>query len=258
MARYGWLGLTGLVLALFCGISLAQDEEKLPLEMELLMTADMDETAAKDGEEWFCLYKKGEECFVTPTIVKVERCYYHDVAGDSSGRTVSVPDIDGEVLFLFRGLENVKEGPIKTVFFGDKCFFPGESFTFSSENLGDNNRKKPRSEWYDWKVGAYGTASNVNFAGEIRHDRLYFNEYDMYVYSENKTQILCSTIDVEYDLYRPALLWAGDLDGDGKLDLYYDMEIYHYVTTHHELFLSSFADDDEFVKKAAIYHNTGR
>jgi len=52
------------------------------------------------------------------------------------------------------------------------------------------------------------------------------------------------------------LLWAGDMDGDGKLDLYFD-EFNEKGGTLTELHLSSQAESDDLVKKVADFGLAG-
>ena len=52
------------------------------------------------------------------------------------------------------------------------------------------------------------------------------------------------------------VLWAGDLDGDGRLDLYMNLS-YHYNMTHRMLFLSTAAGAGELVGRVAEFTTTG-
>ena len=54
----------------------------------------------------------------------------------------------------------------------------------------------------------------------------------------------------------PALLWAGDLDGDGRLDLVLD-ESDHYNVTETTLYLSSTAAPGALVGRAGRHRTTG-
>ncbi|MDT0632806.1 hypothetical protein RQM47_12670 [Rubrivirga sp. S365] len=55
---------------------------------------------------------------------------------------------------------------------------------------------------------------------------------------------------------RPALLWAGDLDGDGRLDLLLD-EADHYVVSRPALYLSSAAPPGALVGRAGRHRTSG-
>lgn len=52
------------------------------------------------------------------------------------------------------------------------------------------------------------------------------------------------------------LIWAGDLDGDGRLDLYMYLSD-HYNVTEHTLFLSSAAGPNRLVGRAAMWRTLG-
>ena len=61
---------------------------------------------------------------------------------------------------------------------------------------------------------------------------------------------------VNRDDAHPALLWAGDLDGDGRLDLLLD-ESWHYNLSAPTLYLSSAASGDAPVGRVARHETTG-
>lgn len=52
------------------------------------------------------------------------------------------------------------------------------------------------------------------------------------------------------------IYWAGDLDGDGKLDLYLDLAN-HYNVGQYRLFLSSPAEKGKLVKEVANFRFVG-
>jgi hypothetical protein len=54
----------------------------------------------------------------------------------------------------------------------------------------------------------------------------------------------------------PKVIFAGDLDGDGALDLIFDITD-HYNIARPTLFLSSGAQSDAFVREAARYESVG-
>ena len=51
-------------------------------------------------------------------------------------------------------------------------------------------------------------------------------------------------------------MWAGDLDGDGKLDLLLNLST-HYNLDSHRLFLSSMAKKGQLVGEAAVFDAVG-
>jgi hypothetical protein len=60
----------------------------------------------------------------------------------------------------------------------------------------------------------------------------------------------------EHDAASWQLLWAGDLDGDGKLDLLLNLSA-HYNVSARRLFLSSAARQGEAVREVAVFETTG-
>ncbi len=78
--------------------------------------------------------------------------------------------------------------------------------------------------------------------------------YELYLEFEGKRQLLT---EVEaFDDTMVQLLWAGDLDNDGFLDLILDTSN-HYNVTELSLYLSSYASEDKLVAKSAIRRLTG-
>jgi hypothetical protein len=53
-----------------------------------------------------------------------------------------------------------------------------------------------------------------------------------------------------------SLIWAGDLDRDGKLDLYVSVT-QHYNVSQRKLFLSSTAGDKQLVREVAEFITSG-
>ena len=73
--------------------------------------------------------------------------------------------------------------------------------------------------------------------------------------SENVQQILHEWPGGLVDQYCE-LIWAGDLDGDGELDLLMNVSD-HYKVTEHVLFRSSKRTQGNFVQRAGSFRATG-
>ena len=69
------------------------------------------------------------------------------------------------------------------------------------------------------------------------------------------TQIIASFDIIAMDGL-PTLLWAGDLDRDGKLDLLMDLTN-HYNASEYTLFLSFISEGDSLLKKVAKFRKVG-
>jgi len=73
--------------------------------------------------------------------------------------------------------------------------------------------------------------------------------------SAGKQQVLYRLPDEPDELSWP-VLWAGDLDRDGRLDLYVDLSR-KYSVSRRVLFLSSAASEDGLVGEAAVFETVG-
>ncbi len=62
---------------------------------------------------------------------------------------------------------------------------------------------------------------------------------------------------LDTDSGNTGLVWAGDLDGDGKLDLLLDVSNHYNAVINLRLFLSSHAKDGQLVEEVAAFHAVG-
>jgi len=197
---------------------------------------------------WYGLFMKGKNSAVIEETMVTVRGMYDipegpDGPGDGyesryvqktvNGKPVQFDymevgiDSDQEPLILIRGVDGLKSGPVPTAFAGDISMEPEESVDLSMETCGSfalsaEGRVIPRTSDVD--------------------------DYILRLESDDKTQVLANFKHCNGSI--PRLRWAGDLDGDGKLDLYVYMtnDMYSAAET---LFLSSMAGEGELVGKAA-------
>ena len=187
-----------------------------------------------DGQEWYGLFKTDSGCVLEPVEVKTKSCPapFSDRPGDTGGVSITA-DYPLEPLLLVRSSHGFKSGLISTYFTGDTFIQAGALI-----RLG---------EYY---LTALGLVTDVGW----RHpgDLPTFNYQILllkYPFSRDDRQIL-----VQYGIAAgestPSLLWAGDLDRDGQLDLLLDI-LNHYAGRHYALYLSSEADAGNLVKPVA-------
>ncbi|MDM7921673.1 MAG: VCBS repeat-containing protein [Pyrinomonadaceae bacterium] len=193
-----------------------------------------DEVAARTGETWFGLFgnEHGSEVRRTKVIVKPAEDPVVDSPGEMTGKSVRVRGKDQPV-FLFRNADFIKEGRVLTL--------------------------SARSDRYDHNETFY--LSN----GFERTYRLGENEYRLWVTGgANSLRLNLSTGDTQQLVFSVAaigdatwdLIWVGDIDGDGKLDLLANLPtFYNFGQTR--LFVSSKADPGKLVKQVALFHTTG-
>lgn len=227
-------------------LSVASLGNQLPLQskIQILRVGEFhaNEVFAKSGEVWYGLYPSEDGYELIASKITVEP--FHDLVdkgNEKSGKQVSV-DQPVEPLFLIRGLEGLKRGRVKTVFSGNKFFFPSESMSL----------KFDERDYYS--LAAFGLAA----------DRGVARPFDMIIYNYKimishipwtKSQVVASFDIIALD-GTPTLLWAGDLDKDGKLDLLMDLTD-HYNVSAYTLFLSSMAEEGALLRKVAVFHSVG-
>jgi hypothetical protein len=253
MRRIGTIVITVSLLLAFTVFLTAQKENAE--QVQLLRAGEFhgDEISAESSDMWLCLYKTGEKYNLIETSILVEKCYdsYLDYPGnDSTGKCISVPAVTnngGEVIVLLKGIKKYKQGKIITVFCGREKLCAGQSMNWRMDTLKD--KKEPGQ--VNWKLVAFGTFT-LGQARQMGH----YVDYGMAVVKKfNQRQVLFKHgIVDEFDM--PSVLWAGDLDGDDKLDLLIDTTD-HYNKREYTLFLSSYAADGELIGKVAQFVTLG-
>jgi hypothetical protein len=207
-------------------------------DVQIMMTGEFHkgEVKAESSETWFGLYDEGGQLRLVRTTIKVETV--RDVCVDEkeeekTGMLVSC-DKPGTPLFLVRGIEGLDEREAKTAYQGHKFLCPGEILKLDQGRnairmiaFGDMQKPEPGR-------GPYYRNYSVQFWTGPRPDYHMLAEYP-----------LLETFDAI-----PYLIWAGDLDNDGKIDMFWDLTD-HYAGRHYTLFLSSLAKEGEWLKKVA-------
>jgi hypothetical protein len=207
------------------GISLSQEKP------ELWHSGAMHskEVKGKTGETWlaFCHNSKGFELITTK--ITVNKNPQKDALMDTY---VSVDCLDS-CIFLIRGIPELKIGSINTIYNGTTHLKPSQSITLQlAQNI--------------------NATYSILASGIDKDNRI--QNYQLQLFSNQKKQTLVNRA-ADYD-QTIRLLWAGDLDGDGKLDLLIDLSD-HYNVREPTLFLSSKAKQGEFVKRYIFYRSTG-
>jgi hypothetical protein len=217
-----------------------------------------DEVWARSGESWLGLFKSDDGWELRDTIVYVERVY--DAIADSkatqaSGKLVSIDETDPP-LFFVRGVAGLKEGRVETVasasemYVGNNCgvaFYPGMSRRFS---LGKRF----------YTVQASGQGELTKAVGEAQYQRMLLKNYRIQVSVRegrlvDRGELFVSEF-IDDDAGAPGILWAGDLDRDGALDLLLSTST-HYNVSAMTLYLSSFSGSGLLPAKVAHFSSAG-
>jgi hypothetical protein len=213
------LALLGL-LALLPAAALAQPPGRL-----LVPGRYLDEPAAKPGDEWLCIVIEHWAVSTRKCKLKAEAA---KPADDHAYGTSIAVETRGETIFLVKDVAGVREGPVPTVFSGRSSLSePGARI----------------------ELGTFEKASVSVWKGSSGGD-----EVVLAVGDTSQVIARSGALD-DVDVGLPALRWAGDLDGDGKLDLLIDVSA-HPAETQLELFLSSHAAPGELVGRAATLSKT--
>jgi hypothetical protein len=193
-----------------------------------------DEVPAKSsGEQWLGLFSTPNGFELLPTKITVN--YVHDSIMDrdetiKTGKEV-MTDKKLQPIFLIKGSIPLKPGLVKTVFAGKTTFSPNSlplSFYLEDES-GDTYR--------------------ISIAKRSDRETKY---HAILVWLNDISQEIspcCADNSTE-------LLWAGDLDRDGKLDLLINISN-HYNVSIPTLFLSSPAKQNNLVEPVAQFVTTG-
>ena len=212
-----------------------------------------DDVNAQSGEQWFGLIQNGESYELRLYTITIE--LFHDEmvdeGGEQTGKKVSLIG-EGEPLILMRGIPELKEGKIKT---HSQHVAVDDSFFTRNQLLHrviyPGQEVDCRVNEYQYKVFATGVVEAHDEFGAIRP---IVKDYQLFL-SSGKEKILLSRGAV-HEGPTNTIMWSGDLDNDGKIDLLVDTS-YHYNVSEVTLFLSSFATQGILPVKVASFHSTG-
>lgn len=210
-----------------------------------------DEPVARDGETWLALRASADSASLTSTRLRVQATEdpILDEPGQTSGRRVSSalepdPDAEGaQVVAYLRG-SGLAAGAVR----------PARILERSQDGAPPSYR--------------------IDLAGQDHRIRTQCRpKRGSQAYARDCTVVLIASGGAEQVLMRvdgrregdvtllgddasPGLLFAGDLDRDGRLDLIFDVSN-HYNVSRPTLFLSSQARDGELLHAASSYESVG-
>jgi hypothetical protein len=225
-----------LTLSLYLLVSVANAQK-----IEILETGQFhgDEVTAETGENWLGLYKKGKTYSLLPTVLTVSKV--HDAIADNSPNETTGKEVKtlgpGEPIFLIKGKGFEQSREIPTMMSGNTSIYNNWAGQFS---FTDNKDKYSLKVITEKKLK--GSGENLDFTSKLV---LTYKDTTQIIYKQNRCD------DCSWQL-----LWAGDLDSDGKLDLYLNLSD-HYNVMNKRLFLSTQAESGEMVKEVAEFKTVG-
>lgn len=191
---------------------------------------------AESGQAWIALVHGSDRYDLVPMTISVTTVHDEivDADGEATGKEVSV-DASGEVIVLLRRLDDLTPGPITAL--EQSSGFGGFLYPGQTLHLTAGASVAPLAYF------AYGRVEP--YIQDSWH-ALRILDYTVSVKSvdDQGDQIVCelaSHEEVSED-GAPSLLFAGDLNRDGRLDLLMDLTT-HYNVSHPALFLSRVGAD---------------
>lgn len=206
-----------------------------------------DEVPAKSGEKWLGLFQENDKSVLKSTKLKIDRVYDAILDGETknkTGKSVFVTE-NSEPIFLIKN-SKLPIGQVKTLFRGNR-WQDEDSDTSSGEFL--TKMKKDFVKDFEMSGNSYSlkVIEAVNRDGK--------KILALVLECNGKKQVLHS-INEEYEDSLGTLNWVGDIDRDGKLDLFISPNVHYNVYTS-VLFLSSKANENNLVGKIAKFWTTG-
>lgn len=177
------------------------------------------EVKASDGEECLALYSEDGFCELRSVVLHIEPAFdpYFDGEGDASGFAVSIENDVVQPLFILlppRAGNGPMPGPVPTVVTDSPILLP-----LAHDALGEYGSLRVESK-------------GVFLIAEGREERL------SGVYDDD------SGAGVN-------IVWAGDLDRDGRIDLLLDDRPHYACRMNYRLFLSGSAQHGRLVQEVA-------
>jgi len=209
-------------------------------EIQLLQVGAFhgDEVSAESGEVWLGLYPTPDGYTLIPSRITVETVYdpFVDNIGEKTGKVVSV---EGQMppLLLIKGLDAPERESITTLSAEGAILSPGKSLNLRL----DGESEYHLTTYGEGDIGPNGLISLENYSIELSKGQF---SQELLAYDSTNGAI-------------PNLLWTGDLDGDGQLDLVINATPHYTVYSAPMLFLSSMAKGDHLVQGVAIFVATG-
>lgn len=218
-----------------------------PYALQPAGTFHGDEPVARDGQAWLALRPHNGAAALVATRLRV-RAVHDDVLDgedEATGREVSSP-IDDALIFLRGG--NLVAGPVPAADVApespEASALPHYAIDFDGRSYRIRTTCSP-SPVPNAEQTTYDCELSLEHDG--RSQRLF--AMSGYAPADSTTVILGDDANAH-------LIFAGDLDRDGRLDLIFDGSP-HYNVSLPTLFLSSAAAADELVREVARYDSVG-
>lgn len=213
----------------------------------------------KTGDTMFGLYNTKVGFVVLPSKIVVEAG-----ADDQCRKFMKIrAEEAAQPLFLVGGLP-LKSGKVKTVFLGNQYLNPGGKFPWTVEEQEQGSPIPPENRYV---LRAFGCAVD-RFKKSLIYDysvKLFRGDQsqtlDYYKVADTSRPSRYGVLDVtdhqmtsgpREDMRLPVLIWAGDIDNDGKPDLFMWWPCPGKDAGVYSLFVSSAAKNNDLVAKIPV------
>lgn len=215
-----------------------EEEENFKKDFNILLprsyrTYENVNDASVLNEKWLELYEENGEYYIGEAKFKIEKGF-DECAGDS---TQIISPENKTVLFI--DYPELKTGKVKSLKINKKRIWPGEKSTLKFDNMSYVLRAE----------GKVNSQYKVHTDDDKEEIFKVVEHYRLYLTVGNNSEHLILTESSFNDTFTE-LLFAGDIDGDGKLDLIFGSNR-NYEEERVILFLSSKAAQGEAVKKVS-------
>lgn len=200
-----------------------------------------DEVIARNGETWLGLFSSNGESYLKNTKLKIDL----DFDPEDPGAVIRFNK--NKPLFLLKNAKKLKEGKITTLF---------QETSSEDADFADQTNTMNRGFVREFQLGERKYTLQIKDALTKAGETVIV----LVLETEGFSQIVAyeKYFDDDYDGdYVGNLLWVGDLDGDGKLDLYMDFNDWEKGFFSSGLFLSSEAEKGKLVKEVAGFYTAG-
>jgi hypothetical protein len=214
-------------------------------KITLIETGELFDTELKikDGERWLGLYVTDGGSSLIESKITTKPIFDPEDKKQMIGKNIGV-DNPVKPVFLVKGATMLKPGPAPTIYQGGEA---KEHELVNTENLASRKSRQLKLGDQDYQLKVLMRKART--IETLSPDCV---ELKLALVFGKQTQILSIAEDVD-PVNSPRtwkLLWAGDVDGDGKLDLYVDLST-DGIGEEKKLFLSSQAKPGQLVKEVA-------
>ena len=202
------------------------------------------EVVAKSGEKWLVFEQDGDHRLKDSTA-SVKKLKSVSWPGDEQDARLTFSG-GGNPMIAVKDIPGLKPGKINTLFYS----------SLGKEVSDNEHKEREMVDGFNREFKLNDTIFILRVSKGLTKDEVKVGV--LVLESNGLKQVIKQTNQVisDEEYIVGSLLWAGDLDGDGKLDMYFD-EFNEKGYTGTELHLSSLAKSGKLVKLAASFGMAG-